>query len=396
MKFMEKAKRFFTLNAAKHEGFTLVELIVVIAILAILAGVAVPAYSGYIKKAEKAGDMQLLGALNEAFQAACMAEGVQSTAISSADLDWNGNAVKGIASVTGANVAGINEAFQLFYKGNETTEFKVLARKLVFANGLFGEMSEGVSNLMDTILNDATLAGSIQAVKDSVYSEIGYGALAGQMENASNLLAGFVGQTSSGFHTLLTSGDNMATLGQYVTEEQMTAQVAANLEAINNDPKYSSLSETQKMNLAQGQIFANAAILTAAQNTNAITNDFIASLENGTAVELLKGSTDGGAASSDTIAQAAFAYAMYTSYMATQGEDVSGDVNIGEVYEVLGTAGFQNYMKNDSAADQAGYHGAMQLIASSAENADSETASNIMLNGFNNADLVALMQGVIK
>ena len=33
-------------------GFTLVELIVVIAILAILAGVAIPAYTGYIEKAQ--------------------------------------------------------------------------------------------------------------------------------------------------------------------------------------------------------------------------------------------------------------------------------------------------------------------------------------------------------
>ena len=66
MKFMEKAKRFFTLNAANHEGFTLVELIVVIAILAILAGIAVPAYSGYITKAKEAADYTQLDSMKTA------------------------------------------------------------------------------------------------------------------------------------------------------------------------------------------------------------------------------------------------------------------------------------------------------------------------------------------
>ena len=47
-------------------GFTLVELIVVIAILAILAGVAVPAYSGYIDKANEAADMTLLDSVKTA------------------------------------------------------------------------------------------------------------------------------------------------------------------------------------------------------------------------------------------------------------------------------------------------------------------------------------------
>ena len=50
----------------KNGGFTLVELIVVIAILAILAGVAVPAYSGYIKKANQAADYTALDAVKTA------------------------------------------------------------------------------------------------------------------------------------------------------------------------------------------------------------------------------------------------------------------------------------------------------------------------------------------
>ena len=65
----------------KNGGFTLVELIVVIAILAILAGIAVPAYSGYIAKAEQATDIQILGLVATAVQGLAVEKRATVTAI---------------------------------------------------------------------------------------------------------------------------------------------------------------------------------------------------------------------------------------------------------------------------------------------------------------------------
>lgn len=58
-----------------NKGFTLVELIVVIAILAILAGIAIPAYSGYLAKANEAADSTTLSAVKTAAFAATATEG---------------------------------------------------------------------------------------------------------------------------------------------------------------------------------------------------------------------------------------------------------------------------------------------------------------------------------
>lgn len=60
MKLKNMWKRFWTLDVHNHEGFTLVELIIVIAILAILSTGAIAGYSAYVEHANKTADKALI------------------------------------------------------------------------------------------------------------------------------------------------------------------------------------------------------------------------------------------------------------------------------------------------------------------------------------------------
>ena len=63
MKLKNMWKRFWTLDVHNHEGFTLVELIIVIAILAILSTGAIAGYSAYVESANKTADKALMDKL---------------------------------------------------------------------------------------------------------------------------------------------------------------------------------------------------------------------------------------------------------------------------------------------------------------------------------------------
>ena len=66
MKLREKLKRFWTLDVHNHEGFTLVELIIVIAILAILSTGAIAGYSAYVERANRTVDESLAAEIENA------------------------------------------------------------------------------------------------------------------------------------------------------------------------------------------------------------------------------------------------------------------------------------------------------------------------------------------
>ena len=99
-----------------------VELVVVIAIMGILAGVGSAAYSGYVKKANEAADLQLLGAVNTAFASASYDAGQYDGRPSggAASLDADGKVKKVISSVDRDG-----EFFQKYFSGNRDSRFKL-------------------------------------------------------------------------------------------------------------------------------------------------------------------------------------------------------------------------------------------------------------------------------
>ena len=198
---MKNWKNFFRVHGHSAGGFTLVELIVVIAILAILAGVAIPAYSGYIKKAEQAGDQQLLDAINSAFASACLTNHTDPNLIDTAKVKVIAPLVDGAnggKKLDVANVTPYGADFAVFFAGNENAEFKGVT-KIVFDPILHMFVdAKNASKVQITLGGQVfeVLQSSIDAVKGTVFHK-NITAMQNQLSGISNAFSGFIGNVDA-------------------------------------------------------------------------------------------------------------------------------------------------------------------------------------------------------
>lgn len=221
-------------------GFTLVELIVVIAILGILAGISVPVYSGYIAKAREASDLQLVGAVNTAFAAACASHGKNPTEVNAtAALDGSGR-------LTGVTPAALNEDFMRFYGENADKAFQVY-KSLGYdkKNGVFVDGAKEVSVPYGGGTVTVTMA-DVAAYNASIFGDLG-------TENVLDQVEAVVTAAAASFNEAATNSNLNGTLKAFLKEKYGIDETAFN-----------ALSPTEKANALVLMVASNAKNLDAA------------------------------------------------------------------------------------------------------------------------------------
>ena len=406
------------MNFKRNGGFTLVELIVVIAILAILAGVAVPVYSGYIAKANEAADLQLLGALNSAFTAACVENGeVVDDAMVGAEFTMTGTegdmkisgltlpqAVEGRAR-SGEKAAKIFASFQNFYGANMDKGFKVFVKIVFTEDGSFegytadevaqgGSMKDngdGTWTITTTSGTSVTVSATdLDALKNSTFGEMGADALLNELDTVTNLAASMIYTNAGGTVEAMLNDYEflrfyLKNAGVTGTEGMSYEDIDANLEALQPN----------------GNQIANAAVLYAAQNANKMDRTDITAFlneSNGTMYQSVMGNMNG-ENSSTAMTQAALAYGMYLAFNRNQGntDDVDSTVMMSVMTgQSADSDEFRAYLNSaQGQADLNAYLAALNMVDSNTQS-NSGLVNNTINNGFNTTDLQELLGQAMK
>ena len=357
-------------------GFTLVELIVVIAILGILAGVGTVGYSGYIKKANAAADQQLLSHLNTAFAAACAANGESHYGRSDTTIALAGDEGAKEATVSVSGITDFSASFGSFFEGGT---FKTITALLYSPKtGGFVETTTQMASLADKIR--AEFADELKALEGTNLAAFGAETLLTEVGSAVEWANNFGLAELAGdpFYTAYYSYLGVD-LSKYDLDNPEQAE-KADAELV---------AAVQKLGGNEDRIVANSVALYAAQNTAGITTADISNwLKGDSTTDSFKTN-----ANATTLAEAAAIYGLYMSY---QGDDFNNkNGNALEVMvDALSDSTFSTWVTTDEGkAELEAYKASMSLINGASK--DEETRNSILTNGFDDPDLIKVIESLM-
>ena len=399
MDLKKKMKNFFTLTRKANGGFTLVELIVVIAILAILGGVAVPAYSGYIEKADRAADAQLLADVNKAFAAACMVKGVDNYNAGANNPKIEDGKI-GDITVAGVPDEEFKTAFESFF--DNEGEFKKFEE--LYYETAIGGFAEEYSVTVTYNGKELTFSASqINALKNSTFLNAAKGLGLDKLLGKLDFVTGFAeALLSPGAETQ--SDALNAVITDPIFQKTFAGYLGIDTTGMDKDKIATAIGAWAKANpeANQTEMMSNALVLYAAQNST-MTKQDATSLLTGDAKQsilaTLNGSNDTAANTPAAMAQAALAYGMYTSYAHYTGDqtliDKAASTNALDVMNMLNDDNFKTYVSGPQGQkDLDGYLNAMGMIDTAAK--DSTVAGGVLDNGFTDEALGKLLGDILK